>query len=258
MIHNNNNKEYYKAIYFDTLEQCNRLNLNHVSSVKYNYDSKEFNDNKILATITTNTYRPLVLVDNIDSFDMAINMKSNNIMVLNLASFLSSGGGVTNGCKAQEEDLYRKSNYAFVNNNNFYPLAMNECVYSPLVYIIKDSNYNLLKTPIAVSCLAMAGIKNPQLKLTSNKTITYNRSLDRERMKQKIDMIFKVAIYCGHTDLVLGALGCGVYNNPIKEVATMFKQSILKYGKYFKRIGFAILCGDDDTNIRIFKRVLSN
>ena len=55
----------------------------------------------------------------------------------------------------------------------------------------------------------------------------------------KIEFIFKMAIQHGHQYLILGALGCGAFNNPPYAVAKLFKQAILKFGRYFKKIGFA-------------------
>ena len=75
-------------------------------------------------------------------------------------------------------------------------------------------------------------------------------------MQDKIDMIFKVAIKHGHLILVLGALRCGVYKNPNREVAVMFKNSIDKYGHYFKKIGFAVLSGANNDNYEIFRDII--
>jgi uncharacterized protein (TIGR02452 family) len=54
-----------------------------------------------------------------------------------------------------------------------------------------------------------------------------------------------VAALKGHDSMVLGALGCGAYRNPIEDVAYAFKQVL--YGEgwalKFKVIAFAILPG---------------
>ena len=43
-----------------------------------------------------------------------------------------------------------------------------------------------------------------------------------------------------HTNIVFGALGCGVFANPPEEVAEIFNEMIKKYGKCFDNIYFAI------------------
>ena len=248
-------------IYQHTKTICKKLNFPLERAIKYDYNAPDFSDDYIFNKFSSPNYNPSIIVDNIDSFDMARKMivptDNNKILVLNLASFLSSGGGVERGCIAQEEDLYRKSNYFQANYRNFYPLRKSEVIYSPTVYIIKDSNYNLLDKFVAVSCLAVAALKNPPLVKISGANNYYERDIDKTIMQEKIDMIFKVAIMNGHSDLVLGALGCGVYGNPKFEVALMFKNSIMKYGKYFKRIGFAILFRKENSNYNVFKKVLS-
>lgn len=247
------------AIYKHTIDYCIKKRFPVYKPIKYQYDLEDFNDNKILSTQMANldpTDQPKIFVENIDSFDMAIKMGKDNILILNLASSKKSGGGVINGAKAQEEDLYRKSNYFEANNQNMYPLDVFDVVYSPSVHIIKNSSYKLLNQSYRVSCLAVAAIHNPKLILSDELELVYGRKIDMEIMQNKIDMIFKVAIKHGHKYLVLGALGCGVFHNPPKVVADMFKKSLDKYANYFDMIVFAILSTQSNDNYNIFKDIL--
>lgn len=245
-------------IYQHTIEYCKKAGFPVFVSLKHSYYDPQFSDEKILSLMEPNNQPAQILVENIDSFDLAIKMDDgfNKIMVLNLASPNKPGGGVGNGSRAQEEDLYRKSNYFEANYSGFYPLKMNEVIYSPLVHIIKDSSYKLLNEPYKVSCLAVAAIRNPKLKILPNKSQTYLNEKDAQIMQEKIDMIFKVGIKHGHKQLVLGALGCGVFNNPVREVAMMFKKSLNKYSNYFTKIGFAIMSDYGNPNFNIFKEVI--
>lgn len=246
------------AIYQHTIQYCKQISFPVFVPFKHYFDDIDFSDEKILPLNSASTQPAKILVENVDSFDLARTMENGTgkIMVLNLASHMKSGGGVENGAQAQEEDLYRKSNYFEANTPYFYPLKMNEMVYSPLVYIIKNSSYHLLEDPYPVSCLAVAAIKSPQLKILPNGKETYLNQTDALIMQNKIDMIFKVAIKHDHKQLVLGALGCGVFYNPPEEVALMFKKSLAKYSHYFTRIGFAILSGPKNLNFEIFKNIL--
>jgi len=45
----------------------------------------------------------------------------------------------------------------------------------------------------------------------------------------------------GHTNLVLGALGCGCFRSPAHETATVFKECLDKYEGAFTKVVFAIL-----------------
>lgn len=248
------------AIYNHTIQYCKKASFPAFIPFKHCYTDPDFSNEEILKEAVKYNLPAKILVENKDSFDLAREMEdgSGKIMVLNLASYLKAGGGVINGAQAQEEDLYRKSNYFESNCSSFYPLKMNEVVYSPLVYIIKDSEYQLLKKPYPVSCLAVAAIVSPKLKTLDNGKETYYYKNDLLIMQNKIDMIFKVAIKHEHKQLVLGAIGCGVFHNPVDVVAQMFKNSLEKYSQYFTRIGFAILSGPKNLNFEIFKDILLN
>eukprot|EP01034_Spumella_vulgaris_P021912 gene21912-27989_t len=174
-----------------------------------------------------------------------------------MASDFVPGGGVRKGSTAQEEELFRRSNGHMTHPSNMYPLEANAIIYSPEVTIIKasrDQNYRLLEQPVTVGMIACAAIRNPVL--TARKM--YARE-DYETMVRKIDAIFRVGLLKGHDSLVLGAMGCGAFHNPPAMVAMLFKQMADKYGKHYKKIGFAILVarGSDTPNISAFRRVFN-
>ena len=247
------------AIYQHTVNYCRKARFPVPNAVKYNNGQAEFNDENLLSTKQKFPQPAQIIVENIDSFDMARKMADGNspVLVLNLASNTTGGGGVKNGARAQEEDLFRKSNYHEVTDQRLYRLKDDEVIYSPLVHIIKDSSYKLLEQPVPVACLAVAALRNPKLIVTDGRN-SYARQVDIDIMQHKIDMIFKVAIKHGHQDLVLGALGCGVFNNPPEQVAIMFQNAISKYDLYFRRIGFAVLSKPGDINFTVFSNIFNN
>lgn len=199
-----------------------------------------------------------VSVSNIDTFESAKQFidEGLNPMVLNMACFSHPGGGVANGARAQEEDLFRKSTYCKAVEdipNDFYPLK--EYLYSPKIWVVKDSNYDLLDKPFSVSALAVAAIKHPPVYIV-NKEETYKSKSDRQLMQEKIDMIFRIGIIKRHDSLVLGALGCGAYGNPTKEVAKMYVESLNNYANYFQKIDFAVLSSPNNPNFDIFNQII--
>lgn len=246
------------AIYQNTIELCKKADFPVYRPIKYNYHSYVFKDENILSKKKPYDHSPIIWVENTDSFDMAMRMEpiSTPIMVLNLASYTHSGGGVDRGARAQEEDLYRQSNYFQANDQRLYPLNMDEVIYSPLVHIIKNNRYQVLEKPFPVSCLAVAAIRNPEIKYDSDWRAMFSNRHQHQITQEKIDMIFKVAILHGHDSLVLGALGCGAYLNPPHEIAQMFKRSLSKYSSYFKRIGFAVLSHEGNPNYDIFRKAI--
>jgi uncharacterized protein (TIGR02452 family) len=162
-----------------------------------------------------------------------------NPLMLNLASDMYPGGGVNSGKKAQEECIFRRTNAYMTHPLEWYPLQPTELIYSPVVHAIKGLDHKLLPSSqfCSFGMVTVAALRKPRLDSEGY----YRFQDDRELMAAKVDAIFRVALMHGHDSLVLGALGCGVFRNPPKEVAAMFQQCIKKYGHFFKRIGFAIL-----------------
>lgn len=176
-------------------------------------------------------------------------------LVLNMASCHKPGGGVASGKSAQEEQIFTRSNAHETHDQKYYPLGNTEMIYSPEVTIIKDTrenNYELLDEEYVIGMVACPALKNPKIHEGQ-----YQSEDERSIMEMKIEHIFMLGILYKHKSLVLGALGCGAYNNPPEEVANIFLKMTNKYKKYFKKIGFAILTIDADKsqNINIFKRV---
>ena len=172
-----------------------------------------------------------------------------NIMVLNLASRYCPGGGVAKGAIAQEEDLFRKTNYFKSLPNKFYPLPTENVIFTDKVYVIKNAEFKDLDKPFPVSMLAAAALKNPEL-INGR----YNQA-DYNIMRQTIENIFKVAYIQNKDTLVLGALGCGAYHNPSKIVISIFNEYLRKYDGYFKNIVFSVYSRRDD-NFDLFNKYI--
>lgn len=196
----------------------------------------------------------VVSVVNQDTFDAAeeIVLEGHRPLVHNLASNLRPGGGWKKGAKAQEEDLFRRSDYYRHLHSRYYPLGPTDAIYSPGVTVIKDSSYNKQKPYFQVDCLAVAGLRQP--KLIRGKF----QPKDEELLRTKIRQIFQIADYHRHDYLVLGALGCGAFGNPPEEVARIFKEELANFRHSFVKIVFAVLCKRDLYNYEVFSRILSS
>ena len=171
-----------------------------------------------------------IYLHNSDTIDCALHVKYTlgfTPLVLNMANASTPGGGVEHGAIAQEESLFRRSNYHLTLTPNFYPIAPDELIYSPNVHI---------KTEKPGGCyldfVASAALERP--------VIPYSPT-DRFTMQAKINHLFEVGITYGYDTLILGAFGCGAFRNPPGEVVQLFNQAIRTYGGAFKRIDFAIL-----------------
>lgn len=189
---------------------------------------------------------------NEDCLQTARRLKDVNPLVLNMASRHTPGGGVENGAGAQEECLFRSSNYyttLYPIRDFAYPMERNfGGIYSPNVTVFRGleaDGYPLLEEPFQVSFVAVAAIKGPHLTETGD---YYDR--ERQGMKNKIRTILNIAIKFGHTNLILSAFGCGAFHNPPLHVATLFKEILLEepYKGAFETVTFSI---KEDHNDRI-------
>ena len=199
---------------------------------------------------------------------------SGNIAVLNFASASNPGGGVTKGSNAQEECLCRCSTlYPILSDNRFTltfyedhkqngnALHNDDIIYTPSVYIIKADNYSTLYRPFKVNVITCAA---PNLRETPANAYNHERGekpkiTNAELLKlheNRARAIFNAALENGNETIILGAFGCGAFKNDPKIVAQAYKNVLPEYINYFKNIEFAVYCGKDDTNYKVFKEIL--
>lgn len=220
--------------------------------------------------------KPIVKVVKSDTFEAAhavqaaiphILIHKTKVCVLNMASALHPGGGVLGGALAQEESLCMRSTLFASLNPDWYRLPDLACVYTPSVLVFRDTDFKPLKPvdQFYVDVISVAAIKNPELTKAENKEgveeKVYASTNDKEMMVAKIRGLFDVAKSKGVTHLVLGALGCGAYNNPPKEVARMFKRVIEGDRRHkgvegITDITFAIF--DEGANLEAFRATFPN
>lgn len=207
--------------------------------------------------------RPEVIVVNSDTLDEAVKLVEDGFtpLVLNLASERQPGGGVEGGYQAQEEDIFRRSNYMSCTNKQFYPLGPEECVVTEGVVVFKDADYQKMSNGVVMDFIAMPGVRNPPI-ARDDGVPSYRNEEDDDLMCLKIDMIFRYATLQSeaadqegeYDSLVLGALGCGAFHNPTERVCEIFQEAVLKYGPYFKKIVFAVMSSGNNSNFEVFSK----
>ncbi|KAH8643644.1 hypothetical protein IG631_01107 [Alternaria alternata] len=171
------------------------------------------------------------------------------VAVLNLASERSPGGGWQKGALAQEECLcYRSSLYLSL-DRKLYPIPPLSAIYSPNVVIIRESmsrGHKLHSRTCppdlpAVSVISVAALRQPEL---SNDGTAFKSPGVRSHTKKNIRLILRVAARHGHRKLVLGALGCGVFANPPRDVANCFLEVFREpefQGGWWEKVVFAVM-----------------
>lgn len=227
------------------------------TNTKYDYDQiKAMYNSKHDLYKTKST---MIRVINCDTIDFILDVSrytDGSILVLNLASDYMPGGGCRSGSMAQEEQLYYCSNYDLIlgkfNRDQFYPLdhSTAESILTTNVSIIRDGKYNFLEKPLKTDFLALPALRKPDL--VNGK---YHPK-DYYTMTKKIESIFMLAAAKGYKTLILGAIGCGAYQNPTKIVVEIYNDMILKYKTHFNEISFSVLVTDPkNTNFIEFQKL---
>jgi uncharacterized protein (TIGR02452 family) len=168
-----------------------------------------------------------------------------------MASNYTPGGGVRKGCAAQEEELFRRSDYFLHLHHRYYPLEeMSNIISEKVLFYRLDSNskYELMKYPTEIDCIAA----QPALDRTGKRF--YNQG-DATLFRDKIRMLFYSAYKHDNDCLILSAWGCGAFGCPTEHVGSLFREIVEENQCRFKKIVFAIF--DSDNFIR-FKNGYEN
>lgn len=258
------------SVFLDTLEhiQSEQYLSHRGKTVLLPWDQKLTRESvlytKKLDDSPTEPCTTVITVVNDDCLAVA-QVEQNNPLVLNMANAITPGGGVEGGAGAQEEHLFRSSNYllslysfhdrlskqyGIPRAKQSYPLhEAYGAVYSPKVTVFRgreEDGYPLLNQPYKASFVAVPAIYNPLL-LKNSKGLYEMEEADQTLTKEKIRTIFKIATKHDHQTLILSAMGCGAFCNPPNQVARLFREVLEEsaYRTAFSKIIFAI---KDDHN----------
>ena len=214
------------------------------------------------------------------SFEAASAYKGSKICVHNFASASNPGGGVVRGSSAQEECLCRCSTLYFNLNTSemwsgFYsphraeqnPLHNDDCIYTPEVIVFKSDTATPSMMPEndwysvdVITCAAPNLRERPSNMMNSGDGHRAVKIADKNLQalhEKRLSRILDIAAAENNEVVILGAFGCGAFENSPEVVARAAKNVIGKYMHAFKTIEFAVYCSPrDDTNYRVFERVL--
>ena len=230
----------------------------------------------------TKTRDTVITVSKDRSYEAAMRLHRQNpdakIAVMNFANAFHAGGGVTKGSSAQEECLCRTSTlYPLLYRKNlrdtFYkhhydlntPKATDSLVYTEGVIICKTDEDLPKRMPkeewVRVDVITIAA---PDLREKSNKhaplvnggAYMNNAELFGYHVKRAIHMLTCAASKKADI-LVLGAFGCGAFENDPEVVARAYKIALHEFPKVFDKIEFAVYCSPKSSrNYDVFSREL--
>jgi uncharacterized protein (TIGR02452 family) len=195
-----------------------------------------------------------IMIFNMDTIDCALAFKTLNPLVLNLSDNLYAGGFVRSGSGAQEESLFRRTNYFRSLTQDFYPILSNEAIYSPSISVIKESEnmaWKLLENNEMLNFIACPALKYPETTIDNHEHEIMLKNEDVEILKDKIKLIIQTAVDFNHDTIIFGAMGCGAWKNPSKHVAEIFKDVLKECDGVILNYYFAIIETKDDIDFDI-------
>lgn len=175
---------------------------------------------------------------------------SERVAVLNFASARNPGGGYLNGAQAQEEALCRASALytCQLRAREFYdhhrahrdPFYTDRVIHSPAVPVFRDDRGRLLDSPHLVGFLTAAAPNAGVVRRTAPDRVA---ELPRA-LAVRAERVLSVAVAEGYRRLVLGAWGCGVFQNDPAQVAGAFRTLLGPGGRFegaFEHVVFGVL-----------------
>ncbi|MFJ5642623.1 TIGR02452 family protein [Streptomyces sp. NPDC093223] len=184
------------------------------------------------------------------SLEAARRLADAPVAVLNFASARNPGGGYLNGAQAQEEALCRASALyacqldarAFYDHHRAHrdPFYSDRVIHSPAVPVFRDDRGRLLAEPYRAGFLTSAAPNAGVIRRTAPE-----RAAELpEVLAVRAERVLEVAAAQGYRRLVLGAWGCGVFQNDPRQVAGAFRGLLGPGGRFagtFAHVVFGIL-----------------
>lgn len=170
-----------------------------------------------------------------------------DVLCLNFASARNPGGGFLGGSQAQEESIARStglyncqiktSGYYETNRKEKSCIYTDYMIYSPFVPIIKDEQGNTINSKEYCAIITAPAVNRGIVKLKEPQRLTEVETV----MKRRIRKILAISLQNNHKSIVLGAWGCGVFQNDPQDIARYFKEVIeSEFKNKFNTIVFAI------------------
>lgn len=185
------------------------------------------------------------------------------VAVLNFASARNPGGGYVRGAKAQEEALCRASalyetlleapEYYEVHRAERSTFYTDRVIHSPGVPVFRDDRGDLLETPFRVGFLTSPAPNAGTIRRQEPERVAEIPAA----LVRRAGLVLEVAALHGYRRLVLGAWGCGVFQNDPTEVAEAFRGQLAgRFEAVFERVVFGVLDRKPETR-QAFERTFA-
>ncbi|HVF84612.1 MAG TPA: TIGR02452 family protein, partial [Abditibacteriaceae bacterium] len=174
-------------------------------------------------------------------------------LCLDFASAKNPGGGFLAGSQAQEESLARSSALYIcqLSQPAMYDFhrRLGTCLYSdhmilsPDVPVFRDDDGALLETPFLSSFVTSPAVNAGAVRRNEPQNV----ALIEPTMRQRLRKVLLLARAFEYSNLVLGAWGCGVFQNEADYIARLFFDALGRGGEFGKSFECVVLAVYDTT-----------
>ncbi|MFF3677676.1 TIGR02452 family protein [Streptomyces sp. NPDC002120] len=186
------------------------------------------------------------------------------VAALNFASARNPGGGYVRGAKAQEEALCRASalyetlleapEYYEVHRAERSTFYTDRVIHSPGVPVFRDDRGELLEAPFRVGFLTSPAPNAGTIRRQEPQRVAEIPGA----LVRRAELVLEVAALHGYRRLVLGAWGCGVFQNDPAQVAEAFRGLLAgRFAGVFERVVFGVLDRKPETR-EAFERAFAD
>ena len=172
---------------------------------------------------------------------------NNDVLCLNFASAKNPGGGFLGGSQAQEESIARSTGlypcqmkawtYYEINRNSTSCFYRDYIIHSPKVPILKNEEGEICPEIMTTGIITAPAVNAGVVKRKEPNRVGEVKDV----MKRRIAKVLAIALFNNHKSIVLGAWGCGVFQNDPVEIAQYFNEIIeADFKDEFREIVFAI------------------
>ncbi|WP_299107484.1 TIGR02452 family protein [uncultured Tenacibaculum sp.] len=219
-----------------------------VKNTKY-FKSEEL-ENLTQKIKTDSNFNTNISITNEDSISCIIRLskiEGRKIMCLNFASAKNPGGGFLNGSLAQEESLASSSALYVTQNSvfDFYTKHRNmksgiysdDMILSPDVPVFRSADGNLLENSVLCNFITSPAVNLGVVKSREADLVSQVPQI----MSKRIEKMLSICVDRNYDTLILGAWGCGVFQNDPSTIAQLFNEQLnTKFKGTFKDVVFAI------------------
>ncbi|MCD7885612.1 MAG: TIGR02452 family protein [Lachnospiraceae bacterium] len=202
--------------------------------------------------------------------------KNKKVCVLNFASSVTPGGGVTRGASAQEESMCRIStlypaisdkatagrfyekHWQMIHDGTMGRENRDDCIYTPGVIVMREDTFDCALMPeedwYAVDVITCAA---PDQRGAGFGALQQKSGQLMQLFEKRFSKILSVAAHNQVDILILGAFGCGAFCNPPEIVVRAFNNIISDFnGTSLKEIEFAVFANNPTNgNYQAFKKI---